>query len=87
MEKKVRTVKMARRGRPIEIEMPKPEPGKMPSIWRIYATNEGRERALTHFQKLGYKYFVLWQDVAGLGLEAAFRAAWQDEQSAVHIDR
>lgn len=68
-----------------EEEYPNGRPIEPISIWRIYATSAGRARALTYFRKQGYKYFVKWIDVKGFGLQASYRAQWQDDNSAVSI--
>lgn len=57
-----------------------------PSKWRIYATLAGLRRAKTYFIKAGYKYIVAWRDTNGFGLEAEYRATWQNDSSPVHQD-
>lgn len=56
-----------------------------PTRWRIYATERGREIALTRYIKLGYLYFVRWTDARGYGLQAMWRAEWQDDNSKAVI--
>jgi hypothetical protein len=57
------------------------------SIWRIYYSKAGRERALTYFLKKGYLYFVLWKNGDYYGMQATWRADWQKTGDAPSIQR
>ena len=57
------------------------------SVFRIYETVERREIAVKALIAYGYKYLVLFKDVSGFGLQGCFHAEWQNENSALYLDR
>jgi hypothetical protein len=60
---------------------------KTEALTAVLPSRSLRELVLRGYVRKGWKYFVLYPDVNGFGLQAARRAVWQDDASHVSILR
>lgn len=57
------------------------------SVCMVLPSASLRELVLRSYVRRGWKYFVMFRDVGGFGLQGARLALWQDENSSVSVQR